>query len=80
MQITPPFLKILLFVMRLKRKFQKTHLTRPRKGGAAKRRRQNDQKKRLVALGMDEETVRKMSPRDVLTLLKYPLKVKGQSE
>ncbi len=80
MQITPPFLKILLFVMRLKRKFQKTHLTRPRKGGAAKRRRQNDQKKRLVALGMDEETVRKMSPREVLTLLKYPLKVKGQSE
>ena len=66
--------------MRLKRKFQKTHLTRPRKGGAAKRRRQSDQKKRLVALGMNEDQVQKMSPREVLTLLKYPLKVKSESE
>ena len=66
--------------MRLKRKFQKTHLTRPRKGGAAKRRRQSDQKKRLVALGMNEDQVQKMSPREVLTLLKYPLKIKSESE
>ena len=66
--------------MRLKRKFQKTHLTRPRKGGAAKRRRQSDQKKRLVALGMNEDHVQKMSPREVLTLLKYPLKVNSESE
>ena len=61
--------------MRLKRKFQKTHLTRPRKGGAAKRRRQSDQKKRLVTLGVDEEKVRKMHPREVLTMLKRPLKI-----
>ena len=61
--------------MRLKRKFQKTHLTRPRKGGASKRRRQSDQKKRLVTLGMDKEKVSKMSPREVLTLLKHPVKV-----
>ena len=55
----------------------KTHLTRPRKGGAAKRRRQNDQKKRLIALGVSEEKVQKMSPRDVLTMLKHPAKIKG---
>jgi hypothetical protein len=63
--------------MRVKRKYMKTHLTRPRKGGAAKRRRQNDQKKRLIALGVSEEEVIKMSPRDVLTMLKYPAKIKG---
>jgi hypothetical protein len=63
--------------MRVRRKYMKTHLTRPRKGGAAKRRRQNDQKKRLIALGVSEEEVVKMSPRDVLTMLKYPAKIKG---
>ncbi len=63
--------------MRVKRKYMKTHLTRPRKGGAAKRRRQNDQKKRLIALGVSEDEVVKMSPRDVLTMLKYPAKIKG---
>ena len=63
--------------MRVKRKYMKTHLTRPRKGGAAQRRRQNDQKKRLIALGVSEDEVVKMSPRDVLTMLKYPAKIKG---
>lgn len=61
--------------MRVKRTLMKTHLTRPRKGGGKKLRRQNDQKKRLVALGMDEAVVAKMSARDVLTKLKYPMKV-----
>ena len=54
----------------------KPHLTRPRKGGAAKRRRQNDQKKRLITLGIDEDKVQKMNPREVLTMLKYPAKIK----
>mgnify|MGYP001383042558 FL=1 len=54
----------------------KTHLTRPRKGGAAKRRRQTDQKKRLITLGIDEDKVQKMNPREVLTMLKYPAKIK----
>ncbi|MEZ5329699.1 MAG: hypothetical protein R3F19_32020 [Verrucomicrobiales bacterium] len=49
--------------------------TRPRKGGGAKHRRQRDQKKRLISLGMDENTVAKMNARDVLTLLKRPAKV-----
>ncbi len=61
-----------------KRKYSKTVLTRPRKGGAAKRRRQADQKKRLIGLGMPEEEVRRMSPRDVLTKLKYPKKVEAE--
>ena len=64
--------------MRLKRKFQKTHLTRPRKGGAAKRRRQSDQRKRLVALGMDEVHVAKMNQRQVLDKLKHPKKVAAE--
>lgn len=51
------------------------NLTRPRKGGGAKLRRQNDHRKRLVALGMDEAVVAKMNDRDVLTKLKYPAKV-----
>ena len=62
--------------MRVKRKYMKKHLTRTRKGGAAKRRRQNDQKKRLITLGIDEDKVQKMNPREVLTMLKYPAKIK----
>ena len=64
--------------MRTRRKYFKTVLTRPRKGGAAKRRRQADQKKRLVAFGMDAAVVEKMSPRDVLTKLKYPKKLEAE--
>ena len=64
--------------MRLKRKYQKTNQTRPKKAPGAKRRRQRDQKKRLVALGMDQAVVDAMSSRDVLTLLQRPLKVVEQ--
>ncbi|NIP98037.1 MAG: hypothetical protein GWO24_33270 [Akkermansiaceae bacterium] len=53
----------------------KTHLTRPRKGGAAKRRRQAEHRKRLVALGVDEAVVARMNPREVRTMLKYPAKI-----
>lgn len=49
--------------------------TRPTKSAGAKKKRQNDQKKRLVALGMDEATVAMMNPREVLTKLKHPAKV-----
>jgi hypothetical protein len=49
--------------------------TRPTKSNAARNKRQNDQKKRLVALGMDETAVAAMNPRDVLTKLKHPAKV-----
>ncbi len=49
--------------------------TRPTKSNSARTKRQNDQRKRLVALGMDEAVVALMNPRDVLTKLKYPAKV-----
>ncbi|MFC7337891.1 hypothetical protein ACFQY0_11935 [Haloferula chungangensis] len=51
------------------------NMTRPTKSGGAKRKRQNDQKKRLIALGMDEAVVALMNPRDVRTKLKHPAKV-----
>ncbi|MCB1063493.1 MAG: hypothetical protein KDN20_11305 [Verrucomicrobiae bacterium] len=51
------------------------NLTRPKKGGAARTRRQSEQKKRLVALGMDESAVKKLNRREVLDLLKRPAKV-----
>lgn len=60
--------------MRKRRKYLKTHLTRPRKGGAAKTRRRLVQKRRLVGLGMDEEVVNRMNSREILTALKYPSK------
>ena len=49
--------------------------TRPRKPAGPKGRRHREQKKRLIALGMDEATVSKMNPREILTKLKYPAKV-----
>ena len=67
-------------VMRTKRKFMKTQLTRPRKGGAAKRRRQADHRKRLVALGVEAEVVARMNQKDVRDMLKYPAKVAKDSE
>ena len=61
--------------MRTKRKFMKTQLTRPRKGGAAKRRRQTDHRKRLVALGVTQETVDGMNQKEVREMLKHPAKI-----
>jgi len=49
--------------------------TRPTKSNAARNKRQNDQKKRLVVLGMDEATVAAMNPNEVRTKLKHPAKV-----
>ncbi len=60
---------------RVRRKYLKKCLTRPRKGGAAKKRRQMEQRKRLVVLGMDETVVARMNAREVLTKLKYPAKI-----
>ena len=66
--------------MALRRKYMKKSYTRPRKGGAAKKRRQLEQKRRLVALGMDEAVVEGMSAREVLTKLKYPKKVLQETQ
>jgi hypothetical protein len=51
------------------------NLTRPRKGPGAKAKRQRAQKKRLIALGMDEAVVARMNSRQVLTQLKRPARV-----
>ncbi|MDF1738527.1 MAG: hypothetical protein P1U86_05160 [Verrucomicrobiales bacterium] len=50
-------------------------MTRPRKSGAPKNRRRLEQRRRLVALGMDESAVEKLTSREILTLLKHPVKV-----
>ncbi len=49
--------------------------TRPTKSNSARRKRQADHRKRLIALGMDEAIVNQMSPNAVRTKLKYPVKV-----
>ena len=49
--------------------------TRPTKSPGARRRRQLEQKRRLIALGMDEAEVAKLNPREILTKLKYPKKL-----
>ena len=51
------------------------NMTRPTKSNGARVKRQNDHKKRLVALGMDEAVVAAMNPKDVRTKLKHPAKV-----
>lgn len=58
----------------------KTQLTRPRKNGCAKRRRQADHRKRLVALGVSEEDVAKLNTREVRTMLKHPAKVAAEHQ
>ncbi len=49
--------------------------TRPTKSSSARNKRQNDQRKRLIALGMPEASVAALNPREVRTLLKHPAKV-----
>ncbi|MGJ8634733.1 MAG: hypothetical protein ACSHX7_12520 [Luteolibacter sp.] len=46
--------------------------TRPTKSAGARRKRQSVQKKRLVALGMDEAVVAALNPSEVLSKLKRP--------
>ena len=59
------------------RKFRKKPMTRPIKNGAAKRKRDAAQKKRLVDLGMDTEAVRKLDQKAVRTLLLRPKKIRA---
>ncbi len=61
--------------MGIGRKFTKTVITRPRKGGTAKNQRQRQHRERLIALGMDEAAVAKLNPKEVRDLLKYPAKL-----
>jgi len=51
--------------------------SRPKKAAGKRTRRQLEQKRRLIALGMDEKVVTQMSSRAILTALKYPKKVEA---
>ena len=61
------------------RKYRKASITRPSKSAGARTRRQSDQKKRLVKLGMDEAVVAKLDPKAVRDLLKRPAKIQASS-
>ena len=49
--------------------------SRPTKSAGARARREKVQRRRLVALGMDEATVAALNSSEVRTLLKHPKKV-----
>ena len=51
------------------------HVRRPKKSSAERARRQKVQKKRLVALGVSQETADKLQPLEIRNLLKRPLRV-----
>ena len=61
------------------RKFNKKPVTRPKKALRERRRRETEQKKRLVELGMDEAVVTKMNAKEVRTKLRHPKKVQPAS-
>ncbi len=56
------------------RTLNKKPATRPVKSGAARRRRIDTQKKRLVALGVSEDKVAKLTTKDIRQKLQRPLK------
>ena len=62
------------------RKFRKTPMTRPVKSNAARKRRQLEQRRRLIALGVSEDAVAKMSVKDIRTLLRRPKAVQAASK
>ncbi len=57
--------------------FRNKNMVRPKKTGAAKRRRCLIQRRRLVALGLSEDAVEKMQVHHVRDLLKRPKKVQA---
>jgi hypothetical protein len=52
-----------------------TNRSRPTKSAGAKAKRSKVQRRRLVALGMDEAAVEALNSTEVRTLLKHPKKV-----
>ncbi|MCH7224765.1 hypothetical protein [Haloferula sp. A504] len=53
-------------------------MTRPTKAPGPKRRRQLEHRRRLIALGVSEEEVSKMNPKEIRDLLKRPAKVQKE--
>ena len=58
--------------------FRNKNCVRPRKTGAAKRRRCLMQRRRLVSLGMTEEQVDKLDVKELRTKLKEPKRLQRQ--
>jgi len=56
------------------RTFNKTSMTRPKKSVAERKRRVKVQRSRLVALGMDEEAVKRLDNKQLRELLRSPKK------
>ena len=61
--------------MRIGRKFKKKPMTRPIKSQSEKARRQRQQKNRLIALGVDEDVVRKLNVPQIREMLRRPNKI-----
>ncbi len=55
--------------------FRNKNNVRPKKTGTAKRQRIKVQRNRLIGLGVAEEAVDKMTPKEVREMLKYPAKI-----
>lgn len=51
---------------------------RPKKSESAKRARQNVHRRRLVAAGLPEEKVKKMTAQEMRALLRHPKKIKPE--
>ncbi|OGV73969.1 MAG: hypothetical protein A3K19_22860 [Lentisphaerae bacterium RIFOXYB12_FULL_65_16] len=55
--------------------FRNKNNVRPKKTGVARRRRLLEQKRRVLALGVDEEKVRRMTTQEIRGLLRHPCDV-----
>ncbi len=58
------------------RTMNKAPITRPKKGTGERARRVSTQKKRLVALGVDEQKVAKLNRKEIRNLLRKPAALK----
>ena len=61
--------------MRIRRAMRKKPLRRPMKSPGARRYRQAQQKKRLLALGVTEEKIRTMNTKEIRSMLLRPKKI-----
>lgn len=61
------------------RKFAKKPVTRPRKSGTERKRRDALHVKRLVALGVDEKKVKRMTSREVTRQVAATVKTKARA-
>ncbi len=61
------------------RTFNKAPISRPKKSAGERARRVATQRKRLVASGMDEETVRKLNTKEIRQLLRETAKAAAKA-